>query len=222
MSKARISLNKLGEYLQVNPKRRKTIVTDAKDPKVFIVKRYEAARKVARNYIVSGGDSNILQKGIENLEDKEPTSPLQEQDKLLSIESLRQLIKLKLPDLSNFTIKSFNEKNAYLEISGVDVSINPDLIIRGELKGQKVVGAIKIHISKGNQLNKEAAKNVATLLREFVEKKVAKPHEKVYLPLCLSVDVFGNVIESASKSYKQRMSNIDYACEEIALWWDNV
>lgn len=222
MSKPKISLNKLGEYLQANPQRRKKIVSDAKNPKAFIVTRYGDAREAIKNYFTSGFNEEVLNASIEAHETKDTASVFQEQDQALSIELLEVMLDLDLPDLSDFSVNTYEGANPKLDISGVDVSVNPDLIIRGDYRGQKVVGAIKLHISKSNQLDEEGAKNVATMLKEFVENHIAKDDEKVHLPLCISVDTFGKSVGTAPKSFKRRMTHISSACEEIALWWDTV
>lgn len=222
MSKPRISINKLGEYLHANPQRRKKIVSDSKNPKPFVVTRYGDAREALKSYFVSGLNTNILEASIEAHEGKDPASEFQEQDQALSIELLEMMLDLDLPDLSGFSISIYNGANPKLDISGVDVSVNPDLIIRGDYRGQKVVGAIKLHISKSNKLDEEGAKNVAILLKEFVENHIAADDEKVHLPFCISVDIFGQLVGTAPRSFKRRMMHISSACEEIALWWDTV
>ncbi|GJM35405.1 MAG: hypothetical protein DHS20C18_44060 [Saprospiraceae bacterium] len=222
MSKPRISINKLGEYLQANPLRRKKIVSDAKNPQPYVVTRYADAREAIKDYFTKGFDTEILNSSIENHERKTISSDFQEQDQALSIELLEKVLDIGLPDFSDFTVSRYEGPNPKLNISGVDVSVNPDLIIRGTHRGQKVVGAIKLHISKGNQLDKEGAMNVATLLKEFVEGHVAEDDEKVHLSLCNSVDTFGQSMESAPKSFKRRMTHISSACEEIVLWWYQV
>lgn len=222
MANPRISLNKLGEYLQANPKRRKKIVSDAKNPKPFIVTRYADAREAIKRYFTTNFDEEILNSSIEAHEAKSTSSEFQEQDQALSIELLELMLDLDLPDFSDFSVCVYTGANPKLNISGVDVSVNPDLIIRGNYRGQKVVGAIKLNISKSNQLDEEGAKNVATLLKEFTENHVAADQEKVHLPFCISVDTFGKSIGTAPKSFKRRMTHISSACEEISLWWDTV
>jgi len=222
MANPRISLNKLGEYLQANPQRRKKIVSDAKNPKPFMVTRYSHARKAIKDYFTSGYDEEIINKSIEKHEAKDTISEFQEQDQALSIELLELMLDLDLPDLTGFTVTNYTGTNPKLKISNVDISVNPDLIIKGTYRGQKIVGAIKLHTSKTNQLNEEGAKNVAVLLKEFVENHVAADDEKVHLPFCISVDTFGKSIGTAPRSFKRKMTHISSACEEIALWWKTI
>lgn len=222
MSKPRISINKLGEYIQSNPNRRRKIVHDAKYPQNFIVTRYGDAREAIKNYFVSDFDPEILNKAIEDHESKDCNSDFQEQDKALSIESLENALELELPDYSSIVISPYTGDNPRLEVSGVEISVNPDLMITGKIRNMNIVGAIKFHISKSNQLDTEGSKNVATLLKEFLETYIVQNGEKVDLKYCISVDTFGKTIEQSPKSFKRRMQNISSACEEISLWWDKL
>jgi hypothetical protein len=218
----KISLNKLGEYLQANAARRRKIVFNAKNPKGFIVVRYRDAKIAIKKYFISKFDANIIIKSINDHELKDIENNFQEQDKNLSIELLEMVLDTIPPDLSEYTITSYNGDNPKLSISDVDVSVYPDLIIRGTHKGKHVVGAIKLQTSKTNSLGEEGGMTVTTLLREFVENNVAKKDEKVELFLCISYDIFAQFSCNAPKAYKRRMKHIESACEEIALWWEKV
>lgn len=222
---AKISVNKLGEYLEANPTRRKKIVFDQKNPAEFIVARYSKAREIACDFFCSGLDDEILIKGLDDLEVRENTTEFQENDTQNSIEYLNRLLESSLQDFTNlqdFTISKYNGDNPKLIINGVEVSVNPDLIIRGVLRGKKVVGAIKLHFSKSQSLSSDSAKNVATLLHQFVEEYIMEDNEVVKLELCYSIDAFEDILETAPKSYNRRRKNISDACTEIKLWWDNI
>jgi hypothetical protein len=218
----KISLNKLGEYLEANPGRRRRIVFDAKNPAGFIVTRYRDAKTAVKEYFISKFDTNIIHKSIDDHELKSIETDFQEQDRNLSIELLKAVLGTVPPDLSEYTITSYNGINPKLSISDVNVSVYPDLIIRGSYKGKDVVGAIKIQTSKTNSLGEEGGLTVTTLLREFVENNVANENEKAELSLCISYDIFAQFSCSAPKAYKRRMKQIESACEEIALWWEKV
>ena len=222
MSKAKISLNKLGEYLTANSSRRKRIVYDAKNPKGFIVTRYKSAREAIKEYIISQYDENLMIDRINILEKKDVDSDFQENDRDTSIEALDHILDSTFPDLSGFHIEDSNGGNPKVTISDVEVSVNPDLIIRGTYRGKKVIGAIKIHLSKGNILNEEGSKNVSTMIRSFVQDHIAEDDEIVEPKLCLSIDAFGKTCVESPKTFIRRMGYIESACEEIAMWWDKV
>lgn len=222
MSSPRISVNKLGEYLQANSARRKRIVTDCKHPKKFITTRYTDAKNAVCQYFMSDYNTDIIDDSIAALEDKECKSDFQVQDRDLSIELLELVLDGDYPDLSHCDISLYNGDNPKVNISGVDISINPNLIIRCEKKGQKLIGGLKIHTSKSNSLDEEAGRNISTLIHSFISEHVASDDEKVDLGLCLSVDLPQGSYISAPKSFKRRLNHIAAACEEIVLWWGKV
>lgn len=58
----RISLNKLGEYMNASASRRKRIIAEQREPKTFIVARYTDAMDVICDYFQDDSrDDEILQ-----------------------------------------------------------------------------------------------------------------------------------------------------------------
>lgn len=222
---SRISVNKLGEYLESNPTRRRKIVFDQKNPSPFIVARYSRAREIAIDYFCNNFDEEILIRGIEELENIVTTTDFQENDVSNSLEFLTKLLEfegLNFMRLEEILFSKYNGSNPKLAISEVDVSVSPDLILSGEMKGKTIIGALKFHFSKTSPLNAESAKNVATLIHQFVENFLLNDEEHGNIKYCISLDVFAGVVETAPKSFMRRRNNISYACTEIALWWDKL
>lgn len=225
MAKPKVSINKLGEYMTANSLRRKRIVEEQKNPSTYIVTRYLDAKEIYLNYILSNYDSEIIKNGIEFLENKSTSSEFQASDKSSSLESLHMSIRLTLPDFSNFELSLFKQigkEGGKIDISGVNVSVMPDIIVRGVYRNKKIVGAIKLHISKSNLLNEEARKNVATVLHQFVEDKLKKDDEKVLPEFCIAIDIFAAKYDVAPKSFINKRNQIKASCEEYALWWEKV
>lgn len=223
MSNPRISVNKLGEYVQItNALRRRKIVYDAKFPQSFKTTRYSDAREFMKKFFTKHYDESVLEEAMKVIGEKQAETDFQEQDKDLSLLALTALSEIGLPDLSDFEVSIFSLENKKLNIKGVEVSVYPDLIIRGKVRKEKVVGAVKIHLSKSNPLLDEGQRTVATVLRKYVEEFVADEGEKVLNTICLSVDVFQKKCEPAPLAFKIRMGQIEVACEEIALWWNSV
>lgn len=221
-SKPSISLNKLGEYLNATPQRRRRIVSDAKDPEKFIVTRYADAKEAIKGYFISAYDSEVIEESMKSHREKDCAPGFQTNDRTTSIEALESILETDLPDLSDYAISLYNGGNQKIDISGVSISVSPDLIVRGSYKNMDVFGLVKIHVSKGHRLGKEGLQYVATVLRLFAETYIASDTEKVKPNLCISIDTFGQVYEVAPTAFAKRMSDIKIACEEIALWWDKV
>jgi len=166
MNQPKVSLNQIGEYLEANPARRKKIVQEAKYPKKFITARYSTAKKIIRQYILSDYDNTLLTHSIDKLEKKKTDKPFQEQDRILSLELLRGLQSSILPNLDGLTINIVEGKLPKTNISGIQININPDFIIRGKYRGKKVVGGIKLSIAKRRVISKNSADTITVLLKD--------------------------------------------------------
>jgi hypothetical protein len=218
----RISVNKLAEYLEAIPTRRKQIVYDAKYPQKYIVTRYKDARDGMKSYISGTINEDGVLELISDIEDKKPDTDFQEQDNRLSIEALEALLNTDNVYLEGCAISSYDDGNELVNISGVAISINPDLVIRKEIDGVTHVGAMKLHISKTNSLSEESQKIVAVLLFQYVDEFIKEEDEAASSKICLSFDVFKQHIEFCPSAYKLRVRKIEAACEEIALWWESM
>lgn len=221
ITKAKISANKLGEYISSLPNRRRTIVKDQKYPKGYIVTRYQGAKKSIIDFFVNGkGDKSKIKVEIEKLIVKSyNNSAFQQQDNELSIKALEIFAKSNMPKIDAYSTSKFESNLNKLEIAGVDVSIQPDILIKGSIRGKEFVGAIKIHISKSNPLTKSSGKYVAALIHKFLEtSNVVKARPE----FCISLDIFTGEYFTATRSFKSLRKDIEAACEEIRLLWNEI
>jgi hypothetical protein len=214
----RISINKLAEYLEATANRRKRIVKDQKTPFSPIVTRYQEADNAILRYILSNYDGDLINQAISELENKACTSEHQINDRDSSILLLEHIGDMELPDLSGYKLSLYDGINPKLIISGVEVSVRPEIIVR---KGNRV-GAIKIHRGKTFTLNEELLKCVAIVLHDFVKEHIADTDEVVDSSLCFAVDAFEKLFAYTPNAVTRRKERIATACEEIALWWDAV
>jgi hypothetical protein len=218
----RISVNKLAEYLQASTVRRKQIVKDAKYPPSYQTTRYKDARNTMKNYLLNGDEDPVLEL-IDKLDlIEEFDSDFQEQDNRLSIEALESLLTADISVFEGYELRHYGGDNPYVNIKGVDISVNPDMLIYYSLEGTSYVGALKLHVSKSNILSIESQKIVAVMLYNFVDAHEARADIIPDSRVCFSFDVFNKTIESCPSSRKLRLKNIEVACEEIALWWDKI
>ena len=212
----RFSVNKLGEYLTANSSRRKAIIKDQKYPSPFITGMYKEVRQAIINYVIKDYDDSIIFDAIEKIK----KSSLKDNEKENSILALNETLMADLPNLDGIKKTRYKGKNPKVRVEGLDISVNPDIILK---KGDKV-GCLKIHVIKtpSNRLNDEARKLVGTMLQEFTERHVISGSEEADTKLCISIDCFGNSHDIAPKSNKRRWLNIHAACEEIVLRWPSV
>lgn len=217
----RISINKLAEYLEANSARRKKIVHDAKYPENYIVTRYKDARDTIKKYIIGGGDEDIILEKLDQLTEIKPDTDFQEQDLKLSIEALELFLDFDISALVGCEIHEYDE-NKFIKVSGVEISVNPDLIVKKKIGKIVNVGSIKIHISKSNPLNSNSQKIVGVMLHNYINDYVLKKGEVANEKLNLSFDIFQNTFEYCPSAIKVRLRQIEAACEEINLWWEKL
>jgi hypothetical protein len=226
----RISVNKLAEYLDANPSRRKAIVTESKYPEPFIVTRYKDAREFAKLYFASSMDEDAVLKEIKRFEKlsiaaaKLPGGDFQAQDNQLSADALTLLLESELPDFSGAIVSPYADQNKKIITKGVAISINPDLVVKKNIAGIVNVGIIKLHFIKNFQLSDESQKIVSVMLHEYAKKHVINvaKGEVVNSKFCISFDIFKQQFVVCPTGIKLRLRRVEDACEEIALWWDKL
>lgn len=218
--KPKISANKLGEYINSSPSRRQKIVKDQKYPKGFIVTRYNGAKKAIIDYFVKGkGDKKAIESEIKNLILGSYNTEFRKKDSQLSIKALEIFVKTNVPSVSEHKTSRLGHNLNKLTIQGVDVSVQPDILIQGSLQGSDFIGAIKIHISKTHPLTEGSGKYVGVLIHRFLESNYS---EKVRTDFCISLDIFTGKYFVAPRSFKSLRKDIEAACNEIRLLWNDL
>ena len=212
----RISINKISEYLVANPSRRKKIIYDQKYPQEFIVKRYNEARSSICDYFVKNNDFEVIMDKMNELNERKPKSDWESQDIKLSLEALDYFIDMVDDlDLNYDKIDHGAKYNQQYEVSGVKISVNPDLVV---FKDDRI-GGINFAFSKNYTLSREASEYHTSLLWKFLEEtQNLKPLNR----LCVVIDIFSNSYKSAPRAYKQRMQHIEDACFEISRAWNEL
>ena len=217
--KPKVSVNKLGEFVYASSIRQKGIVKDqaAERSPGFKAFRYNEARAACVRYFAEGFDLTIIDNAIEALNKKEILNEHDANDQKASIEALNELKNIDLTQFSGLKFERYSG-DAKIEISGVDVKVNPDLIIRGEQKKKKVIGAIKIHIIK-DSLSSKSQSVVATVLQKFIDEKVRNEDERVLHNLMFSIDIFAGTVHPAPKAQALLLANIEASCDVYRLIW---
>lgn len=218
----RISLNKLGEYMNASASRRKRIIAEQREPKTFIIARYTDAQDVICNYLQDDSrDDEILYAGVERLLSAPVTTEWEEQCNQLCALALQHFLKVKdaLP-LAGCSCEVLSpEQSSLMIVAGVEISVRPEVslsIMDGKKAGQR--GAIKLAFSKTYKLGEKSGEYISTLLHEYAITTLFKG-EKVCNDKCLLVDVFDGQVISAPSARKRRMDDINAACEEIRKIW---
>ena len=111
-----------------------------------------------------------------------------------------------------------------MTISSVSVSIRPEVVLRGHgQKGRSLIGAIKLHMSaSSNYFNEEAAGYVSAAVQEFCKRSLISESEVVHAPYCQVIDVGGGRVYPGVKATRQRMKDIQAACQNISALWPSI
>ncbi|HHX2534868.1 TPA: hypothetical protein ACU8BI_000602 [Neisseria subflava] len=217
MSKPKISLNKLGEYLDATPSRRKRIIQDQQNPQVFKAVRYQDARECITEYISNEmlDDAGLLE-SAQKLRAVHDCSDFILQDKRASADAIEQFLDIADSiDLEGLKAEKVDKTNSsIMEIGGVDVSIRPDVILKDSETGD-VKGAVKLHFPKSNPLSDKSAGYVATALKVYL----GGNNSKIDPLKCYLIDIPSQKVVSAGKAHKKKMNDIEAACEEIEARW---
>ncbi len=221
IKRPRISANKLGEYIKSSPFRRREIVRNQKYPKGFVVTRYNDAKATIIDYFLNQkGDKDQVERKIKSLIQKSYASPFRNQDNSLSIKALEIFQESKTVDLVKYEVRRYSKDLDKLVVEGVEISVEPEIIIRGAIRGVEFIGAVKIHLSKNHPLDSETGKYVATLLKDFLERN--HPKKNVKPDFCISLDIFTGKYFTAPRAFKSLRKDIEAACYEIKLLWESL
>lgn len=216
MAKFDISINPLAEFIEATSKRKRSIVKQQLFPPKFKVTRYRTARSHMRKSLMQGFSSREIVAGISVLQMREPKSKFAASDIQNSIEALRVFLNLRFPEMKDLISCHFfkSDINSF-ELSGVNIIVAPDLVLKYQKDGVTYLGGIKFHISKGSQFSYDGSQVVAYGIKSLLENKIASDSEKVDPRLCLSIDIFGQRVMNAQSLGNTISEKVEIACEEI-------
>lgn len=217
----RISVNKLGEYMIAKAGRRRTIISDQKHPKDFVVARYSAVYDAIAKCLAAGGDPLIIHEAMEHIYEAAPKSMWQQQDLDLSAQALDLFLNI----IDEIKLEPFNvvrtpDRPPAITIASVEVSVRPELHLQDRVTGS-LCGAVKLYISKRGPLNDDAALYVGAVLHQYMNEVLARG-TTIDAQNCVVIDIFAQQIFQAPRNYKRRQTDLVAACEEIARAWSSV
>ena len=220
---AKISINKLGEYMEASASRRKQILRDQKSPPTFKAARYRDAREEIVRFLEQGlVDDTFSMQRIEELRNDFSGSEFIVQDRKLSAEAIENFLPLSEElDIDGLTVESGESfATEIVNFGGTKVSMRLDALLKDKKSG-KIVGCVKLNFSKSAPLQNKSAEYVATALRAHLENNLSHP-EDVDPSLCYVVDISTGTVWCAPKANKKRLSDLAAAGEEIAARWDTI
>ncbi|WP_294330766.1 hypothetical protein [uncultured Chryseobacterium sp.] len=222
----KITVNKLGEFLVAPASRQRAILKQIKYPREskYAVAPYGDVRDAIKRFFISDFDYSILHNEIRNQKIKLKNTSLSDWSKTIvdsSIESLQKVIDFNFT-CNDLTFKEYTGSNPKVLIHGVEVSINPDLIVYSSSKVQDYVGAFKLHVSKNSKSDENACMYVSSLLHNYATEQFSGSSLRSKHQNSISYDVFKNIFMESPKSFKRKMDDIEAGCMNIRAIWDSI
>lgn len=213
----RISLNKLGEYLEATAPRRRSILKDQKKPPGAGILAWYGPVNAALSEYFENPNQDFIKTRIEQLKADKSGTEWDRNNRTLSADALERMIDmLQQLDLQAVRIEPFSSTNPYaILIAGVKVSVRPEFIVIRK-SDDVIVGALKISHTKQHSLSKSSCEYIATVLRRFLDSLDDTAPDPKW---CLSLSTPNKFVVCAPKAFKTREATIEVACEEIAAVW---
>jgi hypothetical protein len=222
MSNIKISINPLMDFSTGTEAKKTRIIKDSKNPNPFRIGWYQTPRACIKKSIMLGGEHEPIVDGIKRLQDKVVTKKQQVSNKIVSIEAMNRYLSVNLPKIfKNHNFEIIKERpTKSIFINGVEVIVSPDIIYLMEHNEEMYIGAVKLHMSKGNIFDVSKCSNVATLIYMYLEELSDRYGAKVLPELCFSYDVFGGRFISAKGINRKSQRKILKICDEVKLLWN--
>lgn len=220
----------MAEYLTASPPRRKTIIQEARFPKVSVVAQYQKARESLVEFLSDGTRSlNHFARATEYLSRREARPDATEwlkRDSRFSNEAIevfqRAYNKLGFPKIA---CEQLHGRHGALVFGPTRVSVDLDVVTRRRnMKGRDHIGGVVLVFSKGEPLNRkriERCKVLAGLCYTFCS-TFLKDFGDIDRTLCLAVDVFGQLAYKPPGTFAVKLKHVEESCEEIGARWRTV
>jgi hypothetical protein len=221
----RISLNALTEYLKANATRRRRIIEEQKRPNDFQVIYYQPAQDAIVEFLVSSAsDESILEQAMDRLDSLDPKNDYQERRWPNNVEAIQSFLNFYEDiDFESLNAVAGPSDQPRLTFSNISLSIRPDILLSGNLtRYGDVIGAVKLYFTKDEELflTSQSGQCSTSLLYQFLSEY--HPQRRPLPRLCFTIDVFGQTVHTAPRSYRRLLNEVSEACEEIAVRWPQV
>lgn len=225
----RISVNDLALFMVSSDTARFGIIRRAKHPTIPPIIRYKDVRPVVCAFLADQRRNvNLLVEAEEtfNQRAEDPAiSVLRQDDARNSVEVLHSLQRM-ANQLAPFQFLKAPQKQDKLNLVGVQISTRADLLVIGNIKGEKHSGAAILRLTQDDAetepartRRREMGLYVATLARLHADQNL-KLGNLTANRLCMSIDVQHRECFRAPDSNTRRMNDIENACRFIAAMWD--
>lgn len=228
----RITANELARYMVAGEIGRKGIIRRSREMSTAVAIRYSDARAALRAALCDlVNERRIIGAARDLFEQKSEDGSLStwsRDDALKSVDVMDSFMNMR-NQLVGFEFVEAPQSQPYLQIGGVSVSVNCDILIHRNIKGTASIGSGLFRLTKPEEDETDAAKAkrhdmgayAATLVYMQVAQNLSRKREP-HPDICWSIDVQCGEMHKAPRNYRTRANNLEGACEFIAAMWDRV
>jgi hypothetical protein len=143
----RLSLNQFGQFYSASPARKESIIRNAKTEPEVLIGWYNTVRPLLPGLLIPAMKKRAVDLGRAKLNAMPEASPWQINSKQTSKQVFELVASMDPIEISGFGVSMYGNKNPILSIEGLDISVFPELILRGTYRNQDIVGLVKIYLS---------------------------------------------------------------------------
>jgi hypothetical protein len=222
-----LSVNKLAEYVCSRAGRQRRILYERKypDPEFSAGMFHREAAEAVTKYIADGFvDATPITTRLLALSQLKPDKIGTARRINANIDALDRFADM-LDDIdlqgAETTLGAHNP--AKLTFHGVKISVRPEVILRASgPKGQKMVGAVKLHFTKTHCHDGESAGYVSAVVQEYLRMHVVQGEEIVAAHLCPVIDIGAGQVFPGVKATAKRIKDIEAECQNIQALWPTI
>lgn len=215
MTQFTISLNQLVEASAGTLNARKRIVRQNVNVSKILVMWYRLAKSRIKKYFRNVHDVSVLTDAIEAIKQKPEVKKNAANDKRISIEAIIKVMEMRFDLILDNPYEVITPEDKAVEVEGIRININPDIVFRYIEDGVTKIGAIKFHVAKTKPFNLQQSGLVAYLLKYYLEEKVVKDGEVVDERLCWAYDIFAERLLHANKGGEITEIEVQNLCKEL-------
>jgi len=222
-SDPRISINELGKYIFSRDKRQRQILMRQKYRGDFMGMYYREATEAIATCLASNFENvSILERALQRLYQSRPEKIGTQRrinanaDALDSFMAMMDSISFEggVPELGD-------QKPEKLVYQGVEISVRPEIVLRGSGRKHSLIGGLKLHFSRTFPLGEDGAGIVSTVCQEYSRSCLVQ-EEEPYAPYCMVIDVGARRVYPGVRAITARMRDVVAACRNIAALWPTI
>jgi hypothetical protein len=149
------------------------------------------------------------------------------QDARSSLTALEAFLRSERNLLSGYNFTRASARQTPLQIGGVEVNVQLDLLIQREKNGRVECGGALLRLTKADEdetdgaagKRRDMASYAATLAQ--IQVRASQPDGTVVVPeLCLSIDVQSGEVQPSSRNFLTRAQRLEAECRFIGALWN--